>query len=102
MDWVKQLYDETKKSWKENEEDAKGGFAIFYSPVKINPTIALIGYNPGGDEKDFNEQNISIPLQHEYFTENYKIAEQIKKIPNGMTMVVEKAKGKIGDSEADL
>ncbi len=36
------------------------------------------------------------------FTENYKIAEQIKKIPNGMTMVVEKAKGKIGDSEADL
>ena len=80
MDWVKQLYDETKKSWKENEEDAKGGFAIFYSPVKINPTIALIGYNPGGDDKDFNEQNISIPLQHEYFTENYKIATNVKKI----------------------
>ena len=36
------------------------------------------------------------------FTENYKIAEQVKKIPNGMTMVIEKAKGKIGDSEADL
>lgn len=31
-------------------------------------------------------------------TENYKTAEPIKKIPNGMTMVIEKAKGK-RDSE---
>lgn len=31
-------------------------------------------------------------------TENYKTAEPIKKIPNGMTMVIEKAKGKIGET----
>ena len=34
-------------------------------------------------------------------TENYKTAEPIKKIPNGMTMVIEKAKGKIGESILD-
>lgn len=31
-------------------------------------------------------------------TENYKTAEQIKKIPNGMTMVIEKSKGKSGET----
>ncbi len=31
-------------------------------------------------------------------TENYKTAEPIKKIPNGMTMVIEKAKGKTGET----
>lgn len=35
-------------------------------------------------------------------TENYKTAEPIKKIPNGMTMVIEKAKGKIGESAENL
>lgn len=33
-------------------------------------------------------------------TENYKTAEPIKKIPNGMTMVIEKAKGKKDAEEA--
>jgi translation initiation factor IF-3 len=32
-------------------------------------------------------------------TENYKMAEPIKKIPNGMTMVIEKSKGKRGSDD---
>ncbi len=35
-------------------------------------------------------------------TENYKTAEPIKKIPNGMTMVIEKAKGKMGEAAENL
>ena len=32
----------------------------------------------GGDENSFNEEIISIPKEHEYFTENYKLARNVK------------------------
>src|ERR1035437_9069020 len=79
MDWITNLYNETRKVWKSGGKDPKG-YAIFYSPVKIKPTIALIGYNPGGDEKSFDEENVSVPREHEYFTDNYKLAKNVKKI----------------------
>lgn len=81
-EWVTELYNETKQEWKKYGEDPKG-FAIFYSPVKIKPTIALIGINPGGNEKDFKEQDCNIqPTENEYLTANYPMAEKIKKIFN--------------------
>lgn len=47
-------------------------------------------------EQDFLKERLQRILI--LLTENYKTAEPIKKIPNGMTMVIEKAKGKIGES----
>lgn len=50
-------------------------------------------------EQDFLRERLQRVLI--LLTENYKTAEPIKKIPNGMTMVIEKAKGKIGESVLD-
>jgi translation initiation factor IF-3 len=47
-------------------------------------------------EQDFLKERLQRVLI--LLTENYKTAEPIKKIPNGMTMVIEKAKGKVGES----
>jgi translation initiation factor IF-3 len=50
-------------------------------------------------EQDFLKERLQRILI--LLTENYKTAEPIKKIPNGMTMVVEKTKGKSGESVLD-
>lgn len=46
-------------------------------------------------EQDFLKERLQRVLI--LLTENYKTAEPIKKIPNGMTMVIEKSKGKTGE-----
>lgn len=47
-------------------------------------------------EQDFLRERLQRVLI--LLTENYKTAEPIKKIPNGMTMVIEKSKGKTGET----
>ena len=79
MGWVTILYNETKELWEENGKDPRG-FAIFYSPVILNPTVALIGYNPGGDETSFDETNITVPQENEYLTADYPLAKKVRKI----------------------
>lgn len=82
-EWVTKLCNETKQVWEQNGRYPKGGYAIFYSLPKINPTIALIGYNPGGNEEDFDEQNCTTPpTENEYLNPNtkYPMAEKVRKI----------------------
>lgn len=79
MEWVTNLYTETKELWKQKGKDPKG-FAIFYSPVILNPTVAIIGFNPGGDENSFSEKNITVPIQNEYLTAEYPMAKKVRKI----------------------
>jgi hypothetical protein len=79
MGWIEQLYHDTKQKWEETGK-SKSGYAIFYSPVKENVKIALIGYNPGGDERSFDPDNIKVPTQHEYTYEKYRLAEKVRKI----------------------
>ena len=79
MSWITDLYKETNEMRRQNGKDPKG-YAIFYSPVVINPKIVLIGYNPGGDESSFDEKNINIPAEHEYISSDYKMARNVKKI----------------------
>lgn len=79
MEWVTTLYNQTKELWEQKGKDPKG-FAIFYSPIILNPTVALIGYNPGGDETSFEETNITVPPENEYLTADYPMAKKVRKI----------------------
>jgi len=79
MEWVTTLYNKTKELWEQKGKDPKG-FSIFYSPVILNPTVALIGYNPGGDETSFIETNIMVPQENEYLTAGYPMAKKVRKI----------------------
>jgi hypothetical protein len=79
MNWIDNLYKETRQVWENHGKD-KRGYAIFYSPVKVSPFIALIGINPGGDEKSFDENEVDVPQKHQYLTDNYPLAVKMKTI----------------------
>jgi hypothetical protein len=76
--WVENMYIEASQLWKEIG-CPKRGYAIFYSPITINPELMIIGENPAGDE-DFDESKVGVPEKHDYEIYNYKIAENMKKI----------------------
>jgi|GEM_PF-551058 len=82
--WAENLVGEVANEWR----SLKGmytfwesGFSVFYSPVYSNPDLMIIGYNPGGGKNAFNESEaMRIPSDHEYFVENYRLANMMKTI----------------------
>lgn len=88
MEWVENLYKQTKIVWEEAGRDPRG-YAIFYSPVRLNPFIALIGVNPGGGAESFDETTKGPPTKHEYFREAYPMAEKMKRIFSAAGMLPE-------------
>ncbi len=82
--WAENLLRETYEKWNSLEgkyEFWKSGFAVFYSPVYENPDLMVIGYNPGGNENDFNEKEaLVIPAEHDYFKWKYSLAKKMKDI----------------------
>lgn len=79
MEWVGNLYAETKNAWEKSGKNERG-FAIFYSPVKEDAKIAIIGYNPGGGSESFDIKNAKEPEEHEYLSADYPMAKKMKKI----------------------
>jgi len=85
---AKEILDNVQRYWKGLQDKHpeysslwKSGFSVFYSPVSQNPQFMLIGINPGGDESCFDETRDSkIPLEHEYFKENYHLAKTMRYI----------------------
>jgi hypothetical protein len=83
--WAKGIREETLGKWdslKDKYNFSKYGFDVFYSPIFENPDLMILGYNPGGDE-DSNftpESALATRLEHEYFTENYRLAVMMKTI----------------------
>ncbi|KAA0257287.1 hypothetical protein FHQ18_09565 [Deferribacter autotrophicus] len=81
--WAENLLKDVSTFYENFKEfNQEYGFAVFYSPIRLNPELMIIGYNPGGDEKDFNkEEAMSIPEKHEYITykddKDYKAAKNM-------------------------
>ncbi|MGA1861628.1 hypothetical protein OWM07_01900 [Deferribacter thermophilus] len=89
--WATDLLNEVKKVWEETENNhlKNNGFAVFYSKVRKNPELMIIGYNPGGGDKDFNIEDVfNLDKEHEYIkysgkynkNEKYKTAEVMYKL----------------------
>ena len=76
--WTENIYQETNQLWKEIGKPDKG-YAIFFSPIKINPELMIIGENPAGND-EFNEEEVAIPQQHDYQIYDYPMAANMKKI----------------------
>lgn len=83
--WVKKLYADTRVEY-EKIDNGNQGFAIFYSPVKANPELMIIGLNPGLGVKCLNRPMESPLDKHDYFEQNYPIARNMKKIFEGEKM----------------
>ena len=91
---VYQLYNEKIKG---NSEAIKlfHGFKVWYSPVKFNPKILIIGINPGIGESTLDKNiNFNESINFEYLPHNpkYILANQIKKVFNeaGLSNMLEK------------
>lgn len=79
MRWIKELYAETKALWLAEGADPNG-YAIFFSPATLQPRLAIIGYNPGGDSTLFQQYAAGPPAVHEYTLQNFRLARQMRKI----------------------
>lgn len=85
--WAEKLTKSVFLEWKSKYRSWKPGFKVFFGPVKRNPQIMILSYNPGGDKEDFKEDllrfrkgDFSIPVQNEYFSKTYRIAGQIQRL----------------------
>lgn len=72
INWIGDILDKLNNDWKDNLDL---NYAIFQSPVTINPILLIIGDNPGGNEKI---RQTKPPENHEYFTYDYTLAKKMK------------------------
>lgn len=85
QEWADGILKETLTKWEELRRKSKAvdkyGFQVFYSPVRINPDLMIIGYNPGGGESAFHperDSSIHSITEHEYFENDYPLARKMK------------------------
>lgn len=70
-EWAEELRKEVCLKWEEYKNNLPKGFELFYSPVRLNPDVMIIGFNPGGDAKDAREYSDKpelLPEEHGYIT----------------------------------
>ena len=83
-DWAQALVGETYRFWQTLENAYpfwRSGFMVFFSPVRPNAGVLILGANPGGDATAFNVPlATSIPSSHDYFTYGYPLAEQMRRL----------------------
>jgi hypothetical protein len=61
------------------------GFKVFYSPVRMNPDLMIISYQPGGsdfgvDGVSFEKGDFSLPKTNEYADEPYVMAQKVREL----------------------
>lgn len=93
---ITKKYEYDNKLINENEDIVKlfGGFKVWYSPVKMNPKVLIIGINPGvGEFRDDKKISINESSVFEYIQDNseYRLANEIKKVFNeaGLKQILE-------------
>lgn len=89
--WAEQICFQVKNKWSsarnqypEHDHLLAAGWAVFYSPIQLHPDLMIIGRNPGGGKDDFIEE--CFPAEHEYLTQNYPLARQMKGLFDSMKL----------------
>jgi hypothetical protein len=81
-EWAQGVQREVFEFWKQQHSDHEQGVKIFYSPIKENPNTLFLGFNPGGSSFGlydvFSNGDFSLPSEHEYLTEDYKLARKMR------------------------
>jgi len=55
--WAESLTKEVYETWKRKYQFWKLGFKVFYGPVRANPKVMIVSYQPGGNERHFEEED---------------------------------------------
>ena len=51
--WAESITKKVYLEWKQNYSFWESGFKIFYGPLRTNPDVMIISYNPGGSKYYF-------------------------------------------------
>ncbi len=54
--WAEQVTRDVYEFWKTKFPDWKAGIKTWYSPVRMNPELTIVGLNPGGGELHFKRE----------------------------------------------
>ena len=77
--WSNGLYEELHTNWQKWSEQCElikeKGYALFYSEVKINPDLMIIGYNPGWN-KDLKIENLARKTPEAKYHDYYPIKDE--------------------------
>jgi len=84
--WTNDIIKNVYKKWKTNYSFWESGFKIFYGPVKPNPPLLIISYNPGGDKQYFEMEDLhryqkgdfSPPTTNSYLIRDNFMAKRMK------------------------
>ena len=81
--WGLSILKGTENLW-EKMYKYEPGFSVFYTPLKYEPELMILGMNPGGSEKDFDLTKARlIPKDHDYFItypDPYRLAEKMNNV----------------------
>ncbi|MEX2192933.1 MAG: hypothetical protein WD717_06095 [Nitrosarchaeum sp.] len=84
--WAESLTKKVFDEWKNKFSFWNDGFKVFYSPVRLNPKVMIISYNPGGNRSSFESEDynrfliddFSSPKANLYIIKNYLMANKMK------------------------
>ena len=82
--WAQGVVQRTAALWQRLEGQYpfwQSGFAVFYSPVKDQAKVVVLGANPGGGPTDFRLRTAAaIPAMHDYFAYDYQLAQKMREL----------------------
>jgi uracil-DNA glycosylase len=84
--WAAKLQKEVCSEWINKYPHWEPAFKVFYGPVQISPKLMIISLQPGGDKKNFDEEdseefakgNFSVPEENTYIKSTNRFAAGIK------------------------
>lgn len=83
--WAEKINHQVYKEWKTKHNSWDPGFKTFNGPVRKNPPILIISYNPGGIKKSFEEDrerfengDFSVPKTFSYVVKTHPMAVKMQ------------------------
>ncbi len=97
--WAQNLTKSVYSEWKSKYSFWKPGFKVFYGPVRKNPKLMIVSYNPGGNGKNFESEDLkrfrrgdfSLPKANSYRIKQYTMSRKMQKFFSGHKNLLEKS-----------
>lgn len=98
-EWAEEVNRRVYREWKSNYSDWEGGVKTFYSPVKENPPLLILGDQPGGQGAEkfephrnrFESGDFSPPEENEFIEKDYRLARRMEDLFEGMEPLLERS-----------
>jgi hypothetical protein len=81
---VREIYCTTYRLWETSrgglKQDHDNGFKILYAPARFEPSVLVIGLQPGGSASNLRDAELRQPsASNEYLSESWTLARELRK-----------------------